>query len=198
MLLRCYLSASVPLAIIRSLFAETTKMPRRLLLRYLPRPARIKDVRQVRLFGSLLHDPKLVHLNRRSVAGAVAVGLFVAFIPLPVQMLLAALLAIALRVNLVIAVVLVWLSNPLTIPPMFYFGYVVGTWLLGAPVINTAFEPTFAWFWQRLNEIWQPLLLGSLLVGSVVSMAGYGAIHLFWRLHLIRRMRQRRLARRTG
>jgi uncharacterized protein (DUF2062 family) len=170
-------------------------MPRRFLLRYLPRPGSIKASSQLRLLGRLIEDPMLLHLNRRSVAGGVAVGLFVAFIPLPIQMILAALLAILLRVNLVIAVVAVWISNPFTMPPMFYFSYVVGTWIIGGPVISTAFEPTLSWFWQRLSEIWQPLLMGSFVVGSIVSLAGYGAVHLLWRLHVIHVLRRRRARR---
>jgi len=56
-----------------------------------------------------------------------AVGLFCAFVPLPIQMLLAAAAAIIFRVNLPISVGLVWITNPVTIPPMFYFCYKVGT-----------------------------------------------------------------------
>lgn len=167
-------------------------MPRQFLKRHLPRAHEIRDRPQLRLLGRLLQDPFLLHLNRRSVAGGVAVGLFTAFIPLPLQMLIAALLAILLRVNLILSVALVWISNPVTIPPMFYFTYVVGTWLIGAPVINSGFEPSLAWFWDRFSVIWQPLLLGSLVVGSVVALAGYGAIHMLWRLYILRQLHHRR------
>ncbi|MDZ7809874.1 MAG: DUF2062 domain-containing protein [Arhodomonas sp.] len=142
--------------------------------------------------GRLLEDPFLLHLNRRSVAGAVAVGLFTAFLPLPGQMAIAAALAILIRVNLVLAVALVWISNPLTIPPMFYFSYMVGTWLIGTPVFHTGFEPTLAWFWNEMAVIWKPLLLGSLATGVVAALAGYGAVQLLWRLYIIAHLRRRR------
>lgn len=173
-------------------------MPRQFLKRHLPAANDIRDRPQLRLLGRLLQDPFLLHLNRRSVAGGVAVGLFVAFIPLPVQMIIAALLAIALRVNLIISVGLVWISNPLTMPPMFYFTYLVGTWLIGKPIIHTAFEPSLGWFWQRLSVIWQPLALGSLVVGTMVALAGYGAVHLGWRLVILRHLRRRRARRGDG
>ncbi|MBA1149546.1 DUF2062 domain-containing protein [Ectothiorhodospiraceae bacterium WFHF3C12] len=170
-------------------------MPRKFLKRLLPRPERVRDHRQLRWLGQLLDDPFLLHLNRRSVAGGVAVGLFTAFLPVPIQMAIAALAAIAFRVNIIIAVMLVWISNPITIPPMFYFTYTVGTWILGAPMHPVAFEPTLSWFWEKFGEIWQPLLLGSVLIGAVVSFAGYGLAHLLWRMHVVRHWHRRRLAR---
>lgn len=166
-------------------------MPRRLLQRYLPDFHELRQRRGVRVLGRLLDDPFLLHLNRRSVAGGVAIGLFVAFLPLPLQMLMAAGLAIVIRVNLIIAVVLVWVSNPLTMAPMFYFSYIVGTWLIGPPVFHTGFEPTLAWFWSELRAIWRPLLLGSTVVGGVVAMAAYGVVNLLWRLYIIRALAHR-------
>lgn len=166
-------------------------MPRRLIQRYLPNFHELRERPGVRLLGRLLDDPYLLHLNRRSVAGGVALGLFVAFIPVPMQMLISAALAIALRVNLIIAVVLVWVSNPLTMPPMFYFGYIVGTWLIGPPVFHTGFEPTLAWFWNELGSIWKPLMLGCMVVGGVVAMAAYGVVNLLWRLYIIRALAHR-------
>lgn len=170
-------------------------MPRKFLKRLLPRPERVRGHRQLRWLGRLLDDPFLLHLNRRSVAGGVAVGLFTAFLPVPIQMLIAALAAILFRVNIIIAVTLVWITNPLTIPPLFYFTYSLGTWILGAPVHPAAFEPTLSWFWEKIEEIWQPLLLGSVLAGAVVSFAGYGVVHLLWRMHVVRHWHHRRMAR---
>lgn len=170
-------------------------MPRRLLRRHLPDVGRIRGQAGLGVLARLLEDPFLLHLNRRSVAGGVAVGLFVAFLPMPGQMVVAALLAVLLRVNLVISVVLVWVSNPLTIPPMFYFAYVVGTWLLGSPVVHTAFEPTLAWVLHEFTQIWQPLLLGSLAIGTLVSLAGYGAVNLLWRAHVARELKRRQIGR---
>jgi uncharacterized protein (DUF2062 family) len=170
-------------------------MPRKFLKRLLPGPERLRSNRQVRLFGRLLEDPFLLHLNRRSVAGGIAVGLFMAFMPVPIQMLLAALASILLRVNIILAVTLVWITNPVTIPPIFFFTYSVGTWILGAPVNPAAFEPTLEWFWSRFADIWQPLVLGSVLVGGVVSLAAYGLIHLLWRMHVLRHWQRRRQAR---
>lgn len=83
--------------------------------------------------GTLLHDPNLWHLNRHSVARAMAVGLFAAFIPIPLQMLLAAFLAISVRGNMPIAVSLVWLTNPITMPVVFFCTYMTGTWLMNIP-----------------------------------------------------------------
>ncbi|PWG63225.1 DUF2062 domain-containing protein [Sediminicurvatus halobius] len=170
-------------------------MPRRLLRRYLPEAGAVRHRVGLGFMAGLLEDPFLLHLNRRSVAGGVAVGLFVAFLPVPGQMAIAAALAVLLRVNLVLSVLLVWISNPLTIPPMVYFTYVVGTWLLGSPVVHTAFEPSLAWVVHEFRQIWQPVLLGSLAVGTLVSLAGYGAANLLWRIWVVRELRRRRPSR---
>ena len=105
-------------------------MPKRLIKRWLPDQDKLKEHKHLRLFGKLLLDANLWHLNRRSAAGAFAVGLFMAWIPLPCQMLLAAGGAILFRVNLPLSVALVWLSNPVTMPPLFYGAYLVGCQLL--------------------------------------------------------------------
>lgn len=144
------------------------------------------------MFGRLLHDPNLWHLNRHSVAGGIAIGLFLAFMPMPFQMIPAAALAILLRVNLPMALASVWVSNPLTMAPMLYFQYRMGKLLMGERIRETGFEPTLQWFWAEITLIWQPLLLGSVLCGMVAALAGYGFIHLLWRLNIRRHLRRRK------
>ena len=152
----------------------------------------IRDHKHMQIFGKLLHDPNLWHLNRRSVAGAFAVGLFWAMIPMPFQMVAAAALAILCRVNLPISVALVWISNPLTMPPIFYFNYLVGTWLLPHQKPLGDVEMSMHWLTESLGEIWLPLYLGSVVVGLILSGVGYSSMRVFWRWHVVRQYRRRR------
>lgn len=63
----------------------------------------------------------------RAIALGAAVGIFVAFSPaIGLHMLLAAALATLLRANPIPAATMAWISNPLTIPPIFTLTYKVG------------------------------------------------------------------------
>ncbi|GAB4507830.1 MAG: DUF2062 domain-containing protein [Sulfuricaulis sp.] len=167
-------------------------MAKKLIRRYLPDPHKIRDHKHLRLFGTLLHDPNLWHLNRRSASGAFAVGLFMAFMPMPFQMIPAAGLAILFHVNLPIAIALVWITNPFTIAPVSYFCYYLGAWILGTPVHAVEFEISWEWISTELIRIWKPFLLGSLLVSSVSAAAGFFGIRALWRWHVIRDWEKRK------
>ena len=86
-------------------------MPKKTIKRLLPDHHTIKSNKHLQIFGDLLHNPNLWHLNRRSVAKAFAVGLFCAFIPVPFQMILSASIAILVHANLPLAVSLVWIHK---------------------------------------------------------------------------------------
>jgi hypothetical protein len=167
-------------------------MPRHLIKRYTPDPAVLKKHKHLRYLGDWLHDENLWHLNRRSASGAVAAGLFWAMIPMPMQMLAAAFSAVLFRINLPISVALVWLTNPITMPPIFYASYVVGTWILGTPAGVNEFHFTLEWIGSELNAIWKPLYLGSLVLGVLLGILGYCVMRLYWRWHVINRYRKRR------
>ncbi|WP_275097544.1 DUF2062 domain-containing protein [Sedimenticola hydrogenitrophicus] len=167
-------------------------MPKHLIKRFTPNRETIRNHRHLKVFGQLLHDPNLWHMNRRSVAGAFAVGLFWALIPIPFQMIAAAATAIPTRVNMPISLALVWVTNPLTMPPMFYFTYLVGTWILGTPAANGHFEPTMAWFSHSMGNIWLPLYLGSLVCALIAALLGYLSIRGLWRMHIISNWKNRR------
>jgi uncharacterized protein len=174
-------------------------MPRKIIRRYLPDAAALRAHPRLRLFSRGLQHANLWHLNRESVSGACAVGLFWAFIPSPTQMLPAAATAIALRVNLPLSLALVWLANPLTMPPMFYFNYRVGSWLLNQPEREFSFELSGDWLTRELGALWQPLFLGSGVVATCAALLGYFGMRALWRWQVARawrrRARQRRLTR---
>ena len=162
------------------------------LKRFLPEPHRIRDHKHLRYFGNLLQDPNIWYLNRRSAAGGIATGLFCAFIPLPIHMIVAAAAAILLRVNLPLAVVFTWITNPFTFAPIFLFAYKMGSWLLQEPVRKIAFEVSLRWLQEIFVQIWQPLLLGCVILAVLASLAGYFAVSLLWRIILVRKWTKRR------
>jgi hypothetical protein len=105
-------------------------------------------------------------------------------------MLIAAAAAIWLRINLPVAVVMVWITNPVTVPPMFFFTYKVGTWMLGTPRHRFTFELSLNWLMSETRAIWLPLLVGSLFVGALLGIAVYAAVRLIWRMYIIRKRRR--------
>ena len=167
-------------------------MPRRLFKRYMPDPTSIREHKSLRFLGRLLHDPNLWHLNRHSVSRAMGIGLFAAFMPIPLQMLLAAMLAIAVRGNMPIGVSLVWLTNPVTMPPVFYCSYQIGAWLMQLPPRHLPPELSWEWISGQLSTLWQPFLLGSVVAGIVFGTLAYGLTQLYWRWWVGRQWRLRR------
>lgn len=178
-------------------------MARKLIKRLLPDLHRIRDHRHIRLFGPRLRDPNLWHINRRSVSGAVAIGFFLSVMPVPGHMLFAAAAAILLRVNLPLSVAAVWITNPLILPPIFFFSYKLGALILHERVrsdvafaaADKPFEPTIAWVLQELGKIWEPFLLGTLIVGAAAAAIGYFGMHLLWRWHVVSAWEKRRASR---
>ncbi|MGM0767355.1 MAG: DUF2062 domain-containing protein [Pseudomonadota bacterium] len=156
-------------------------MPKKFMKRYLPRPERIRAMESLQFLGDILHEPNLWHINRHSVSRAFLVGIFLCFIPMPFQMLAAAFFAIWFNANLPLSVVLVWISNPLTMPPMFYFSYKVGAWVLDRPVLNFEFQASWSWISERLLDIGIPLYFGSLIVATLSACCAYLLIQFLWR-----------------
>src|SRR3990172_280747 len=105
-----------------------SRMPRKYFRKFLPSHDSIRSNRHIARLGPWLQHHNLWHLHRRSVAGGIAAGLFAGLIPgsNPVQFTAGALLAIAFRVNLPIAVLVTLYSNPFTIVPLYYVAFKLG------------------------------------------------------------------------
>lgn len=172
-------------------------MPKKLIRRYLPDPHSVRESKHLKMFGTLLHDANLWHLNRRSVSWAMAIGLFAAFLPMPLQTIPAAAAAIFFRANLPIACALCWLSNPLTFPLVTYSAYKIGSWLLLQPPKEFEFVLSWDWFVAEFTDLMPPFLLGSFTLCLVLAVLGYYLTRMLWRLSVILtwRARARRPAR---
>jgi uncharacterized protein (DUF2062 family) len=167
-------------------------MIKKIIQRFSPNHETVKEHKLIGMFGSMLHDPNLWLLNRRSAKGAFSIGLFFAFWPVPFQMLLAATAAIPLRVNLPLSIATVWVTNPITMPPIFYIAYLVGSTVLGTEMSSFAFELSWAWVSQSISTIGPAFLLGCLICSVVTSIVGYFALDLVWRWSVIKAWEERK------
>ena len=159
---------------------------KKLLHKVIPDFNSLKTHKNLQFLGDKLHHPNLWHFNRRSVSIAFAVGLFGAWIPTPGQMAIAAVGAFYFRGNLPISVVLVWLTNPLTMPPLFYFAYLVGLSILNLPATSFSIASVLS------GEILFPFLTGCFIVGTLSASIGYFGINLFWRCNTLKRWNARK------
>lgn len=162
----------------------------------MPDSDKLKQHKHLQFLGDTLHLPYLWQMNRRNVASAFAIGLFCMWLPIPLQSVLAAILAVIFRANLPLAVALVFITNPVTAPPMLYAAYKIGALLLGDSASDFNFEPSLEWLMNGFILIWKPLALGVSLLAVISGILGYYGIHLLWRLHLLQYLKKRRRRRR--
>ncbi len=162
--------------------------------------------RWLRPFTRYIGHPALWSLNRRSVALAVAAGMIGGLIPGPFQMLTAGGLAMLLRCNFPIALVVTLYSNPITIVPLYLLAYKLGTSVSPAHKVQplTA-PPDFDWLhlWDSTVALahWAlnlgtPLFVGVPLLALLLALVGYAVTRLGWSLHLRLEWRSRKQARR--
>lgn len=171
-------------------------MPRKFFRRFLPSHDTIRSHRHVARFGPWLQHHNLWHLHRRSVAGGVAVGLFAGLIPgsNPVQFTAAALLAIAGRVNLPIAVLVTLYSNPFTVVPLYYLAFRLGQLALlqsgdSLPPLAFGLEGKGFTEWipaalHWLASVGKPLVIGLPLLALLLGVGGYFAVDWAWQLYV--------------
>jgi len=176
-------------------------MPRKFFRRYLPDAESIRNNRWLAWMGTFLHHPALWRLNRDSVAGAVAIGLFSGLVPGPLQMLSAAFLAIPLRKNLPVALLVTFYTNPFTIVPLYVLAYGYGRAIVGG---NHAAEiEPYVWDWSSIGgslsgladwmvSLGKPLAVGLPALALTLSLLGYVAVQLGWRAYVRSAWRARR------
>jgi hypothetical protein len=171
---------------------------RKHLHRYLPTPESILAKPWCAPFRPWLGHPSLWHLNRRSIPGAVAIGLFCGLIPGPFQMLGALLMAVPLRKNIPLALGVTFYTNPFTIVPLYVVAYEYGRLLVGDGAVPRHLVPD-AWnlaaLWEWTLSLGKPLAVGLPALALTLALAGYVVAALAWRLHVLRAWRRRAAAR---
>jgi uncharacterized protein (DUF2062 family) len=177
---------------------------RKRLRKYLPDHEAIRANRWLAPFASTLLHPRLWHLNRHSVAGAVAAGLFCGLIPGPFQMMGAAVCAVLFKANLPLALLVTLYTNPLTIVPLYVAAFALGKFALGLvgadPGGHFVSPPDYgdagliAWLGSLVDwmaQLGKPLAIGLVLLASLLALIGYFATRFAWRMHLVHAWRER-------
>jgi uncharacterized protein (DUF2062 family) len=175
------------------IFVRGFDLPR-WIARYLPTRDGLLANRWIRPFAHRLAHPLLWHVNRRSIARGVALGLFAGFLVPLGQTPAAAAMAFTARANVLIAACATLVTNPFTFPPIYYAAYKAGVGMMGGRAAagdETGILTGLAW----LYGLAAPTALGLFLFGTVSALLGYALVHLAWRWRIARRWRRRARAR---
>lgn len=122
-----------------------------------------------------------------SIALGTAIGIFIALTPtVGAQMILVMLLAVAcrplFRFNHTAALIAVYVSNPLTMIPIYWFNYKIGTLFVEETVTRQEFLLLFRYvgyqeWWNSLLQLFvtvgTPLIIGSLVVACIGGLGTY-------------------------
>lgn len=111
-----------------------------------------------------------------AIARGMAAGVFAGSFPLlGLQTIIGVAIAAVFRGNKVMAAVSTWISNPLTYVPIFALNFHIGRWLLRLPSnIALPSSDTGVDQWMNLGmSVTSALMVGSLVVGSVLSVVAY-------------------------
>ncbi len=148
--------------------------------------------RWLKVLAPYLADTKLWHWSRRGVATGVAAGLFIGLLIPVAQILLAAVAAVALRANIPVAAAATFITNPLTVPPIYYAAYHLGAWATGAPVPAALSLADPSSIWENLGTIGLPLLAGLGIAATLLALTSYLVISQAWAWQVAARRRAAR------
>ena len=146
----------------------------------------------LRRLAPQLANPKLWCWSRRGVAMGVAIGLFIGFLIPIAQILLAAAAAVVLRANVPIAAAGTFVTNPFTVPPIYYGAYQLGAWATGTSASAAVSWANPASVLQSLGSVGLPLFTGLAITASFAAAASYLLISQLWIWHVAARRRQAR------
>jgi uncharacterized protein (DUF2062 family) len=164
------------------------------LIAFLKDLARIERYRLLRPFHHRAREQALWAFTRDAVARAVAVGFFFGILTPVAQIVFALLGAVVLRANVVVAVASTFITNPFTLPFVYYGAYLIGSSVTGRTralaqdlaeseqAAGHALEVHhwFATLVDWISHVGYPLLIGVLTLALGTAVIGYLLVHSAW------------------
>jgi len=139
---------------------------RETLKKYSPKPENIN----LGWFNKHLTNPEIWKWNKKTISRAFAIGLFFAFIPLPMHTLLVAIFAVFFSANILLSVLVVWINNPIEMDPEFEF--------------------TFSYIMQNFGNATLAFWVGGLITSTITAVAGYYSIIAIYKYKAFKRVRR--------
>lgn len=133
-------------------------------------------------FSKISGAENLWEFNRSSVAKAIALGIACAWIPLPFHTIIAIFIATIIDCNIPLVAISIWFANPLTMPFMYYFAYMLGDLILNVHNMNIHFHLSMHDVLEVLHVVWEPFVLGCLISGVICGIFAYMIVQLIWPL----------------
>lgn len=171
---------------------------RRLNRRLEPYVDQITNHPWVKRYAPRLSDPDLWHLNRRSSARAVAIGLFSGLVPGPFQVISAVGLSIVLRAHFPLAAITTLYTNPFTIVPLYLMAYQYGNVFIPGPAEQVVPPPAVSFstdylmaVFDWMGQLGKPLLIGLVMLALTLAAIGWITVRLWWRCHAVWAWRRR-------
>jgi uncharacterized protein (DUF2062 family) len=125
------------------------------------------------------------------VSRAMLVGFFVAFIPMPMQMVAVLAFLPFFKFNALIGMAIVWITNPFTMPIIYYVEYLTGNMLL-MQENSLDIKITMEWFSEHLDDIFIPLYTGALFYSTISAIFFYYLVNWLWIISVRKEYRSRR------
>ena len=169
---------------------------------WLPSPQKVSSLKFMRIFGQRTLNPVLWYVNRKSIAKAVFIGTFFGLLPIPFHSVFIVAAILFFEVNLPVGLALAWLSNPLTLVPILYVGFWIGTQIFHVHMINK--EMMLGVLHQICNwlkhfgrghidlSLAKILMSGLVIEAFIIAVMLYVLTEVFWRWSVYRNWKKRK------
>jgi uncharacterized protein (DUF2062 family) len=132
-------------------------------------------------FRNKLREMLTIEEPPHRIAAAFAVGVFIGMSPfLGIHTLLGLVIAWQFKLNKLVTVMGVFVTNPWTIVPIYTFGTWVGTRIIGVesiiPVIDWS-HITFFGFLGKFRHLVLPFIVGNIVTGLISAVVSYFLIY---------------------
>lgn len=141
---------------------------------------KFQNSKAIAKLSKYLNATQLWSFQPAAVEKGIALGVACSWIPIPFHTTLAVFLAVIIDCNILMVITAIWVANPLTMPFMYYSAYKLGSYIMAVHTDNLQFHLSIKDMLHDLHEIWQPFLLGCMILGTASGAIVYLVLRFVW------------------